>query len=426
MRTTAPRCTWLACLWLLLAGPSLADDTYGWVDDSGITHLTDDPERIPAHQDVASARDLEFKRLLWNDAEGILGERSHTPPGSSSSEKDRALRLLRGAAYDLQRGETARAAATLRSVLRIAPGRPEAHWYLALLDRQRGRYDSAEKHLRAFLDGAGTDFAQWRASAERRLAALADERRLADADLAGDLHLEEQESRYFRIQVDRKLGETLDDYPVTALAYLEEAREEVSAQLGVSPLEPLGVVFYSRGAYIRAHRHRFSFQTVGFFDGQIHVSSPAHPSVGLRSLLHHEYTHAVFREQTGGDRPYWLNEGLAEAIERRSRRQPVSTRSERASLRTRIEAGLWIPLRTLAPSFSGLTDADARAAYLQALMAASFIEARTDRATRRRLLQRLGQGYSADQALTEAVGFDTDALDAAVQAEVIAEFPPIE
>ena len=78
----------------------------------------------------------------------------------------------------------------------------------------------------------------------------------------------------------------------------------------------MGVVFYSKAAYIQAHRHRFSFETIGFFDGQIHVVSAAHPAGELRSLLFHEYSHAVFREKTGGDRPYWFNEGLAELSER--------------------------------------------------------------------------------------------------------------
>jgi tetratricopeptide (TPR) repeat protein len=413
----------LACL-LLLPAASAGGDAFAWVDDSGITHLTDDPASVPEPQ-RAGADELDSFRSLWDD--GIVGPPLETPKGSTSSEEDRLFRLLRGAAHDLERGEMARASATLRSVVRIDPTRPEAHWYLALLDRQRGRYDSAESHLRAFLNSAGSDFAPWRASAERRLAALSDERRLADAEQSAvQLRLDELKSPNFRIQVDSALWETLEEYPVTALRYLEEAREEVSEQLGVSPLEPLGVVFYSRGAYIRAHKHRFSFQTVGFFDGRIHVSSPAHPSGGLRALLYHEYTHAVFREQTGSDRPYWLNEGLAEAVERRSRKQRASTRSERASLRTRIEAGMWIPLRTLAPSFSGLSDSDARAAYLQAVIAAAWIEARTDRATRSRLLQRLGQGYSADQALTEAVGLDTDGLDAALRAEIQSEFPPID
>lgn len=423
---SVPHARSLTLAWTLLCAPAAqAAQSYAWIDEAGITHLTDDAERVPeAERKAASADDLDSLRALWGDA--ILGIRSHTPRGSSSSESDRVLRFLRGAAIDLQRGETARASATLRSVVRLDPSRPEAHWYLALLDRQRGRYESAESHLRSFLESAGPNLERWRESAKRRLATLADEQRLADVDQSSrELRLNESQSTYFRIQVDEALDTASEGYLVTALGYLEEAREEVSAQLGVSPLEPLGVVFYSRGAYMRAHRHRFSFETVGFFDGRIHVSSPAHPSVGLRSLLYHEYTHAVFREHTGSDRPYWLNEGLAEAIERRSRRQPVSTRSERASLRTRIEAGLWIPLRTLAPGFSGLSDEDARAAYLESVMAASWIEARTDRDARSRLLRRLGQGFSADQALTEAVGLDTAALDVALRAEIQSEFPPL-
>jgi hypothetical protein len=183
------------------------------------------------------------------------------------------------------------------------------------------------------------------------------------------------------------------------------------------------VVFYGKAAYLQAHRHRFSFQTVGFFDGRIHVVSAGHPSGELRALLFHEYTHAVFRERTGGDRPYWLNEGLAEIAERGSHARTGLTRSELVSLRGRIDEGRWLPLRRLAPSFSGLDDADARAAYLEAMAAAYWIEARTDRAQRARLLARLGAGASDDEALREVLGLDTDAIDAGVRERVLREFP---
>jgi hypothetical protein len=93
------------------------------------------------------------------------------------------------------------------------------------------------------------------------------------------------------------------------------------------------------------------------------------------------------------------------------------------SLRSRIDEGRWIPLRRLAPSFSGLDDADARAAYLQAMAAAYWIEARTDRRQRALLLARLGEGVRDDVALREAVGFDTDAIDAALREQVLREFP---
>jgi hypothetical protein len=133
----------------------------------------------------------------------------------------------------------------------------------------------------------------------------------------------------------------------------------------------------------------------------------------------------VFREQTGGDRPYWLNEGLAELVERRAKEMPISTRSERASLRTRIVGGDWIALRRIAPSFGGLSGDDARAAYLQSIVTAEYIEEHTDTATRARLLRRIGEGWSADQALHEALGKDTDALERAVQQAIENEFPEL-
>jgi hypothetical protein len=135
--------------------------------------------------------------------------------------------------------------------------------------------------------------------------------------------------------------------------------------------------------------------------------------------------HAIFREQTGGDRPYWWNEGLAELSERGSRDQPGLSRSERSTLRRRIEANDWIPLRRLAPSFSGLDDDEARAAYLEAAAAALWIEARTDRRQRAEILERLGSGHSDDAALRHVLGMDTQAIDAALQAWIRSEFPPL-
>jgi hypothetical protein len=404
-----------------LAGTVSADD-FVWVDDQGITHFTNDPESAPRALRHSGGSDLDAQRGLWD--RWILGERTGTPAGSTGSEVDRITRLLRGAVNDLHRGETSRASATLKGVLQLDPRRAEAHWYLALLDRQRGRYDASEFHLRSFLMYAGESLARHRSSAEKRLRRLEDERRLADASSAsGAFELVARESPHFRIRVDAALDRASVDYASTALRYLEEAYAEVSRDLGAESKEPLGVVFYGRARYDREHRHRFSFKTVGFFDGQIHVASPAHPSGELRSLLFHECTHALYREQTGGDRPYWFNEGLAERVERRSRRVPGSTHSERAALRARIATDTWIPLRSIARSFSGLSNEDARIAYLESVVAAGWIERRTSREERSRLLSRLGDGFSIDQALHEVLGLDTDGVDAALRDEIRAEFP---
>jgi tetratricopeptide (TPR) repeat protein len=417
-----PKLVLLASLLAFRAGPSQGEP-FVWVDERGVTHLTDDPEGAPQGEQSGELG-IDALRSLWSD--GLAGPAPPTPAGSSSRDADRALRILRGAVDDLRRGEAARASSALRSVLRLDPGRAEAHWYLAILEGQRGRYESAQEHLRSFLSTAGPELGRWRELAARRLRELGDERRLADEEVArGALRLLSVDSPEFRVELDAELADARPGYAELVMGYLREARASVSSWLGVEPDEPLGVVFYGKASYLRAYRRRFSFQTVGFFDGRIHVVSPAHPSRELRSLLFHEYTHAVFRERTGADRPYWLNEGLAERVERRSRNEPASTRGERASLRARIEADQWIPLRRLAPSFSGLSDEEARAAYLESIVAVGWIEERSDRAGRARLLERLGRGFSADQALFELVGLDTDGLDAAVREAILAEFPAL-
>lgn len=410
--------------WVSLAAIHVGEagaEIHYWVDDAGVTHFSDDRDSAPEHARSSEADEITTLRSVWQD--GLIGPGPALGSDSSFGD-DRVARLLRGALADLERGEMARADATLRGVLRLSPRRAEAHWYLANLARARGRFSTAERHLRTFLDVAGPELASWREKAAQRLAAIADERNLADPEaLDGPLELRSVRDANFRVQVDARLGELSSDYATRVLGFLGEARSDVSRSLGVAPLEPLGVVLYGRAAYVRAHAHRFSFQTIGFFDGQIHVASPAHPSETLRGILFHEYTHAVFREVTGGDRPYWLNEGFAEQVERQSRGLNVSTRSERAALRANIEVGNWIPLEEIADSFSGLTDESARYAYLQSVVTVDYLRGETTVEDRRRLLERIGEGFSVDQALHEVIGVDTKGLDARVQERIRSEFP---
>jgi hypothetical protein len=407
-------------LLLWLASSVSAAELHVWVDEAGRTHVTDDPAKIPpAHEQQATHRALEIR--------GLWGEELRGPPVGDATSPDaegaRVRRILRGALDDLARGETARAQVSLEAVLRLEPARPEAHWYLALLDWQRGRLDVSERHLRAFLAASGDEFGPWQESARQRLARLDDERRLL-APAEGELRLIAHRSEHFRLQVDAALQEGgAPDFAARVLGYLEEARRDLGIRLGVVPAEPTGVVLYGKAAYLRAHRHRFSFQTVGFYDGRIHVVSAAHPAGELRSLLYHEYTHALFREATGGDRPFWLNEGLAEDAERASRGGASLTRTERAQLRSALDANAWIPLRRLGPGFAGLSHDEATLAYLEATAAAGWLARHSDAAARRRLLEGLGQGKSVDRALSESVGASTDALESALQGDLRAQFP---
>lgn len=396
--------------------------TYLWIDEAGATHATDDPARIAPAARGHLVPEGDARVGLWRGSlEGPPPPATHD---GTHAGADRALRLVRGALDDLGRGETARASAALDSALVLAPNLAEAHWYLALLAQARGHLDEAASHLRDFLATAGEALEPWRASAERRLAALSDEERLARPE-SGSAALARiaQEHPRFRLEVDPALLSGDRDYLDTVLRYLEEARDHGSTLLGVVPAAPTGIALYGRGAYDRAYRHRFTFRTVGFFDGRVHVVSAAHPSGELRALLFHELTHALFRERTGGDRPYWLNEGLAELAGRAARRQGGLAATERDALRSAIDAGRWRPLSQLSGGFAGLSDPEARAAYLEAAAAAAWIVAHTDAAARARLLERLGAGASEDDALREIVGKNAAGIDAAVRAQIEAEFP---
>lgn len=393
-----------------------------WVDEHGHTHVTDDPRSVPDGEAATEPGEL---RTLWGSDR--LGEPLAPTLAGSSSDADRQLRTLRAALEDLERGETARAGVLLRDVLRQEPARAEAHFVLAILEGRRGHLDRAETHLRAFLSAAGDRFPGWRASAERRLAQLEDERRLMRSSEAGELRLVSLAHSDFRIQADQALLATgSTDFARTVARYLDDVRAFVGERLASVPAEPMGVVLYGRASYLKTHGHRFSFQTVGFFDGRIHVVSAAHPAGELRSLLVHEYTHALFREQTGGDRPYWLNEGLAEWIERASQARPPLSRAERQTLRAAIEDGRWLTLRRLAPSFSGLGDLEARLAYTVSTAAADWLLRNSDAAGRARLLALLGEGRPDDEALRAVLGRDTAAIDAAVRREIRDQFaePP--
>ena len=410
-----------ALLLVLRAGPSAAA-TFLWVDEAGLTHATSDPAAVPKDARARLVPEGDARARIWED--GLSGPRPPAAHDGTHDPRDRALRLVNGALDDLARGETSRATASLRAALALAPATAEAHWYLALLEQQRGHLDAAEEHLRDFLASAGESLSPWRPSAERRLAALSDEVRLERPAVAPAplLDLASDHPR-FRLQVDAALVTNEADYAATALRYLEEARSFAATQLGVEPAEPTGVVLYGKAAYLQAHRHRFSFQTVGFYDGRIHVVSAAHPAGELRALLFHEFTHALFRERTGDDRPYWLNEGLAELAGRAARQQEGLSRSDREQLRAAIEEGRWTPLSRLSPGFAGLSDVAARAAYLQSTAAADWLVRRSDAASRAELLRRLGTGEGEDQALRAVVGRDTKGVDAAVREEVLREFP---
>jgi len=95
---TAP----LAAVALLgLGSPPAWAEAFVWIDESGVTHITDDPSGVPE-----DARTVDQGiGDLWSSPVG-----DEPVSGSSlNASEARIQRLNRGAVDDLRRGETARA-----------------------------------------------------------------------------------------------------------------------------------------------------------------------------------------------------------------------------------------------------------------------------------------------------------------------------
>jgi hypothetical protein len=406
---TLPRRLVLGCGLALVAALLLPHVVF--VDEQGRTWLTDgDPPAAPGVQ--LSPEEL---RLRWG------GKLEGEPLGraSSSRDEDRYLRELRAAEADLARGEIREGLQRLRRLVAAQPQRPEASWLLAQAERRRGRLEAARDVLVAMLGWISPGAERWRDAASGLLEEIDAELALAQAGLDG---AEEREiaTENFRILYDHRFAAR--DWGEQVAALLESARSDVQRLLGRGLERPLDVHLYTRGAYLESYKHRFGFATVGFYDGAIHVVAARQPRAELAALLAHEYVHAVFRDALGSDRPFFLNEGLADREEERLRGRSRLARGEWRKLLDAIRAEHWIPLASIVRSFAGLEGERALLAYLESRAAVELIEERR-RGSLARWLERCAAGDGWESALRETTGFDVAGLDRALQRDVLDRFP---
>jgi hypothetical protein len=395
------------------AGVALLLPSTVWVDAEGNTYLTDGDE-----PPSPGARPVPADRVSEQWGGSVLGEPVRA--SAASTAEDRFERELRAAREDLARGERTQGLQRLRRLYADHPERPEAAWLLVQTERGRGRLEAAREVLEATLATASAQVGPWPELMKAELREVRAELELAGAGSEGFWD-EEFASENFRIHYDHRFA--VRDYGERVAGLLEEARSQVETVMGRALPHPLDVHLYTKGHYLESYEHRFGFATVGFYDGAIHVVAARHPRGELAALLVHEYSHAVFRAVLRSDQPFFLNEGIADGQEERTRGRPGLSRGEwRQLLDAHRDDEEWIPLESIVISFAGLAGKRALLAYLESRAAVELIEERSPGAVAR-WLTRCERGEPWERALEAETGWDVPALDTALRRSVADRFP---
>lgn len=130
--------------------------------------------------------------------------------------------------------------------------------------------------------------------------------------------MRERASRHFRIVYSDKgdFGRRAE-YEYRVLEALERSRDYVCPKLGHCPDEPLEVVLYTKEEFELHFGGSSLGQALGFFAGKIRINNAEEISERVEYTLVHEFVHAAIADAVRPARlPTWLDEGIAEYIER--------------------------------------------------------------------------------------------------------------
>ena len=184
------------------------------------------------------------------------------------------------------------------------------------------------------------------------------------------------------------------------LESLERTYADLVQDLGSAPSGKVEVVVYAERDW------RLATQAPdwagGLFDGRVRV--PAQGLTGvtpqLLSVLKHEMTHAFVHARTNGRAPTWLHEGLAQAEEGRSS-APYA-----GALLAAWRGGRSFGLRNLEGPFGRFSGGQARAGYVLSLAAVEMLRDTRGPGAVAHLLDRLGEGSPAEDAMRETLRGD--------------------
>jgi tetratricopeptide (TPR) repeat protein len=342
--------------------------------------------------------------------------------GDPRASASAALAHHAAAQFELSRGDMERALADERTALTYSPEEPALLMNVAYLHLRRSEYkqslDYLERARRVAPDNADVaKLAGWayyglnkidQAVAEwKRALALRPDPEVQSAldkaqrDKQEEESYKENESSHFTLKYS---GSAEPALARDVLHTLEAHYSAIESELNFAPPDSIGVVLYTQQVF--ADITRAPGWVGALNDGRIRVPVQGLSGVTpeLSRVLKHELTHSFVGQKTRGHAPTWIQEGLAQWMEgKRS--------GDNAAFLAQVQKeGHAASLGSLEGSWMGLPSDAAGYAYAWALANIEYIVQTNGMGDIERILDRIGNGSSAEAALREVLHSDYNDL----------------
>ncbi len=300
------------------------------------------------------------------------------------NDPQNAMPLLQIGAYYLHEGQVRDAIFRLEEAVELVPENTDAHYLLGEAYSRDNDVNSALKQW------------DWVERIEPDREGLADRLEAARRDQKAEANFRDRSSTHFNVTYNREAeGQLLRQ----VVAILETAYREVGQALGQSyPPTPIQVSLYTSEGFIEATQMQDHIGAV--YDGtkiRCPVIGPDGKPLAneeMRRRLHHEYVHVVVRHIAREGVPWWLNEGLAEALTL----EPSD--DDRRYLRKALDDDALFSLRDLTDGQLDRLDKDQLfLAYRQSHATVSYLRERHGARRLAQLLREIGVGADAETAV---------------------------
>lgn len=174
---------------------------------------------------------------------------------------------------------------------------------------------------------------------------------------------------------------------------LDDAYREIGQKLECWPTAPMTVIIYSKEQFTAVTSA--PDWAIGRFDGKLRicVSDFTKEKDALKSVVRHEYTHALVFDLYGNKVPLWINEGLAQYASSSDR---AMTDNEKAIFQG-IGEGKIVPPWTLNDSFNSTNQAEVVNAYLESKFFMKYMFDRYGNQVARQFVHENAKGTALDQ-----------------------------